>query len=133
MIPDADTKGVPVVLDLASGKMLDAPAEGVNEPFFYFTDLGKGDVGFDRLIFILRGGKLATPDGRVLESKEVKADASAYDLATLPAEAVVKTGDGTAFKLRVVSVTSDGGLRIRYAPATQSGQQPMSGSAETKP
>ena len=87
-----------------------------NEPFFHFTRLGQGDIGFDRVIFILRGGKLVSPDGKPLEPKDIKADASAHDLATLPKEVVVQTSEGAAFKLRVVNVTSDGGLRIRYAP-----------------
>jgi len=116
LIPHADTKGVPIILDLASGKMLVPPDGRGNKPASYFTRLGQGDVGFEDMIFILRGGKLTFPDGKPLEPKDSSADASAYELATLPEEVVVKTADGAAFRLRVVTVTSEGGLRIRYAP-----------------
>jgi len=116
LIPDADTKGVPVILDLASGEMLVPPDGRGNEPLFYFARLGRGDVGFDRVIFILRGGKLLSMDGKPLAPKEVKADATAYDLMPLSGEVVVKTGDGRTFRLELLGVDSEGGLRIRYAP-----------------
>ena len=116
LIPDTDTKGVPVILDLASGEMLAPPDGKENEPFSYFTRLGQGDVGFDRMIFLLRGGKLLSVDGKPLAPKEVKADATAYDLMPLSGEVVVKTGDGRTFRLELLGVDSEGGLRIRYAP-----------------
>jgi len=134
LIPDSDRKDVPKILDLASGKMLVTPDGSGNVPFSYFTELGQGDIGFDRLIFILRGGKLTASDGKALEPKDVKADASAYDPNALPSGVLVKTGSGATFKLRIASVTSDGSLRIRYAATNAAAALPgMPGSRTTQP
>jgi serine/threonine protein kinase len=117
LIPEAEAEDTPVILDLASGEMLHTSgAEGL-ENVRYFTRLGRGDVGFDRVIFVLRGGKLRLPDGRSIAPDDVRADASSYDPAALPGEFVVQTGDGKTFRLQILEVTDEGGLRIRYAPS----------------
>ncbi|MBN1555830.1 MAG: protein kinase [Phycisphaerae bacterium] len=117
-IPDGDTKNIPVILDLASGTMLPIPnVKGDTAIMAAFTRMGKGDIGFDRVIFTLRGGKLLTLDGDELKPKDTKLDASAYDLATLPAEVIVRTGSKKEFRLRVINVTDDKKmLHLRYAP-----------------
>lgn len=115
-ISDADTKDVPVILDLASGDLLPAPDLRGNDAFKHFTRLGKGDVGFDRVLFLLRGGKLLKLNGEAIQPKDTKADATAYDLP-LPDEVLVRTGDGKTYRLMPLGVTSDGALRIQYAPS----------------
>ena len=120
-IPDADTKNVPTILDLAGGEMLQIPdeSEGV-DLIGHFTKLGKGDLLFDRLFAVLRGGKAQIwKDGQwtLLTPEDRQADATAYKLPeSLPCRLLVTTGDGKQFEINALARTADGGLEIEYKP-----------------
>ncbi len=120
-IPDADTKNVPTILDLAGGEMLPFPddIEGV-DLLGHFTKLGKGDLLFDRLFAVLRGGKAQIwNDGQwtPFTPEDRQADATAYKLPeSLPCRLLVTTGDGKQFEVNALARTAYGGLEIEYKP-----------------
>jgi len=119
-IPDADTKGVPIVLDLATGEMLKSPQGGGQQVLGYFRRLGKGDLGFDQKLFVVRGGRVARlVDGKAqaMTPCDTKADATAYDLSALapPVKLLVTTGDGKLFDVTILG-GRDGGIDVEYTP-----------------
>ena len=126
LIPDEDTKDAPVVLDLASGKLLPAPPKG--RVLGYFAQMHQGDLGFDRVLFTLRGGVLLGPDGKPLTPKAIKGDSSAYDVSTLPQQVVVRTPEG-AYRLQIVAVTDNGGIHVRFVPTSAPATRPATGKA----
>lgn len=137
-IPDADTKGAEVVLDLASGEML--PNYAANGDVDYYIRLGKGDLAFDRALLTLRGAKVAqleqgtampiprgpspstmpaaTTTGPAIALFRSQDSYSAYALNRLPVQLLVRTADGKAFEVTIIG-TRDHGIDVEYKPATQ--------------
>ncbi|HET6428590.1 MAG TPA: tetratricopeptide repeat protein [Phycisphaerae bacterium] len=119
-IPDADTKGIPIVLDLATGEMLKSPQGGEEQILGYFKRLGKGDLAFDKLLIVIRGGKAERlVDGKAVAMKvgETWADGTAYDLSALapPVKLLITTGDGKEFDVTILG-GRDGGIDVEYSP-----------------
>jgi prepilin-type processing-associated H-X9-DG protein len=115
-LPDADTPGVGVVLDLASGELL--PAGAGKQQLTVFRELGKGDLAYDRVLICLRGGKARLlQEGRLanLEIFGQMEDSTAYKLPTTPCRLVVTTAEGNAYEVKVLSVEGDKtGVHIEY-------------------
>jgi hypothetical protein len=116
-LPDADTKDTPVVLDLASGEMLRLPWREPEGDATYFTKLGKGDLGFDSMLFCLRGGKVELwQDGSAehLDVNGMKDDAKIYQLPKLPCELLVTTPENRQYLVKVLNEAANGGLDLEY-------------------
>lgn len=131
-LPDADTKDTPVVLDLASGDMLNPPPSHGAAAMDHFTKLGKGDIGVDHGLFCLRGGKIEEVKEGAVRPHEVDGqmgDASLYLLPELPCELLVTTAEKRQYLVRVLEETDEGGLRIEYQE--QSEAQVESDAAES--
>ena len=111
-LPDLDKR--PEFLDLASGKMIAFQDEKEVLAF------KQGDLGFDRKLWIIRGGVASLWDGKTIEKLEAshKADANAngYEIPG-PCRLLVTTGDGNRFDVQVTEKVADGGLKIEYRPA----------------
>ncbi len=126
-LPDADTPGAGVVLDLASGQILsmgpavldpDAPRSNVDTTVF--TRQGKGDLMFDRVLGCLRGAKAMWWDGKrfvPLAAKEQVQDVTAYSLPEVPCRLLITTAEQKHFDVAVLAVTKDGGIDLEYRPA----------------
>ncbi len=117
-LPDADTKDTAVVLDLASGEMLRLPWKEPEGDAADFTKLGKGDLGFDSMLFCLRGGEVELFENGTAKAYKVngrKDDAKIYQLPKdLPCELVVTTPEKRRFLVKVLAETAEGGLDIEY-------------------
>jgi tetratricopeptide (TPR) repeat protein len=115
-LPDADTKGMEVVLDLATGqKLQDAPGMG---DFAQFTRFGKGDLLFDRALICLRGGTAKKWDGMQpvdLPAKARNADATSYELPSVPCHLLITTAEKKRFNVTILEVTK-GGINLEYKP-----------------
>ena len=112
-IPDADTKGAKVVLDLATGEMLPA---GEGDQFTHFTKLGKGDLAYDRALICLRGAKAYRRGdlaATLLTSLTKSGDITGYELPKLPCRLLIVTGDGPRYEVEVLRVRDDG-IDLRY-------------------
>ncbi len=126
-LPDADTRGAEVVLDLASGQKLrmdpaalnpDSP--GPNIDVTVFTRQGRGDLMFDRVLGCLRGAKAMRWDGNrfvPLPVEEQVQDATVYKLPEVPCRLLVTTAERKRFDVTIVAVTKDGGIDLEYRPA----------------
>jgi len=119
-IPDADTKDVGVVLDLASGELLKAGTG--QEQLTIFRKLGKGDLAYDGVLICLRGAKakLIVSDMRGdhltdLTIKGQMEDLTAYELElrTIPGRFSVTTAEGDNYDLIIHSADSTG-LTLSY-------------------
>lgn len=119
-MPDADTKGVGVVLDLASGELLRAGTG--QEQLTIFRKLGKGDLAYDGVLICLRGAKakLIVSDmrGDHLTDLKIKGqieDMTAYELElrTIPGRFRVTTAKSESYELAILSADSNG-LTLRY-------------------
>lgn len=129
LLPDADTKDTAVILDLASGEMLKLPWESedtsaafqeTDQDTRHFTKLGKGDLGFDSMLFCLRGGEVELFENGTAKPYKVngrKDDAKIHQLPkNLPCELVVTTPENRRFLVKVLAETAKGGLDIEYRP-----------------
>ncbi|MHC4717912.1 MAG: DUF3108 domain-containing protein, partial [Planctomycetota bacterium] len=117
-IPDSDTKGVPVVLDLATGEMLTVPQGSPQELLGHFRKIGKGDLAYDKVLTVIRGGKAARLVGGqavAMTPDTTQGDATAYHLPVPPATLVVTTGDGKTFQVTVLGVRA-GGIDVEFKP-----------------
>jgi hypothetical protein len=123
-IPDADTKGVGVVLDLASGELL--PAGQEQEQLTIFRKLGKGDLAYDGVLICLRGAKanLVVSDKRGdhlvgLETAGQIEDMTAYklELRTIPGRLLVTTAEGDAYNVTLLAADARG-IKLEYSKAT---------------
>jgi len=117
-IPDADTRGAKVILDLMTGEML--PAGEREEQLTYVTKLGKGDLAFDGQLICLRGGsakrfQIWSGAHWVFTSgpTEQIGDTKTYDLREVPCGLLVWTGDGLLFEVKVLS-REESGINIEY-------------------
>ena len=128
ILPDADTPGAKVVLDLASGELLPVTREG-QEQLKIFRDLGKGDLAYDRMLLCLRGAKayLIVRDLRGEHPVPLKAvdqmeDSTAYqlDLGHIPGEYLVTTAEGDYYKVNILSANSKE-LKLSYTKITIGG------------
>ncbi len=114
-LPDADSRGLDVVLDLASGELLPA-GEGKQQLIGTFAELGKGDLAYDRVIICLRGAvaKLRKKDELTKLTKvEQIEDLTAYQLPSAPCSLLVTTTEGDKYDVTVLSVTGSG-LYLEY-------------------
>jgi len=114
-LPDADSKGLDVVLDLASGELLPA-GEGKQQLIGTFAELGKGDLAYDRVIICLRGAvaKLRKKDELTKLTKVGQMeDLTAYQLPSAPCRLLVTTTEGDKYDVTVLSVTGSG-LYLEY-------------------
>ena len=117
-LPDADTPGARVVLDLASGEMFDVVRE--RDVPAQFKGLGKGDLFFDRLLGCLRGARALWWDGArfvPLPSADRQGDATAYKLPGLPCRLLITTAEKRRFDVTILAVADDGGIDLEYGPA----------------
>jgi len=141
LLPDADTKDTAVILDLASGEMLKLPWESADtsaafqetdQDTRHFTKLGKGDLGFDSMLFCLRGGEVELFENGTAKPYKVngrKDDAKIYQLPkNLPCELVVTTPENRRFLVKVLAETAKGGLDIEYR---QLGEKELLSVSET--
>lgn len=115
-IPDADTKGKGVVLDLASGEMLPA---GEKDQFGHFAKLGKGDLAFDRALICLRGARtmrLEKDEVSPMKLLQSMGDMSAYELPQAPCRLLVLVGKDKVYEIEIRKLV-DGGIAIRYGQA----------------
>ena len=130
LIPDADTKNVPIILDLATGEMFRNPDK--IDPLRFYTETGKGDLAFDNPnLVVFRGGKLLDAQRQPLPPRNVQADSSRYDAKALPQPVFVQTGDQRLFELHIVRPVNEL-LHLRYA-AIQSATQPATQPADMSP
>ena len=121
ILPDANApgaKGSKVVLDLASGEMLEASKEGGPEAF---TKLGKGDLlfGVDRFIGCgcLRGAKAQRWDGKrfvEMKPKTTRGDSSLYEIPAVPCRLLITTAEGKQFDVAFLSIDKKKGLMLTY-------------------
>ncbi|MCK4626796.1 MAG: tetratricopeptide repeat protein, partial [Phycisphaerae bacterium] len=113
-IPDADTKGVRIVLDLASGEMLPNFPKGSG--IEYYAKLGKGDLAFDGNNLICIRGAMASllKSGRVvpLTPKGIGGTLQ-YEIGKPPIAFLVKTAEGRNYEVTVLSIKG-GGINIEY-------------------
>jgi beta-lactamase regulating signal transducer with metallopeptidase domain/uncharacterized protein YihD (DUF1040 family) len=118
-IPDADTKGADVVLDLTTSRML-PPGDGKEQLTGVFKNLGKGDLAYDRMLICLRGGKAELWNGKsvthLLVAHKIQ-DATAYKLKTIPCRLLITTAEGNNFDVTVLSKDKNG-INIKYHNAT---------------
>ncbi len=115
-LPDADTKGAEVVLDLISGQMLAIDPEAEGE-IGQFTRLGKGDLMYDRLLGCLRGAKARLWKGNdivTLPEEDRQGTATAYKLPEVPCRLLITTAEKTQFEVTILSVTDSGGINLEY-------------------
>jgi len=117
-LPDADTRGAQVVLDLASGQML---APDRKEGVAGFARLGKGDLFFvrgpaDWSLGCLRGAKATRWDGGQLTPLEepMRPGMSAYKLPQVPCRLLVTAAEKTRFDVTILAVSKDGGIDLEY-------------------
>ena len=127
-IPDADTKDIGVVLDLATGQMLNA---GRSDQFGQFKQLGKGDLAFDRVLICLRGAEsiqLRATRTSPLTLMEQRDDIRAYEIPDIPCQLRITIAEGRKFDVTVLSAENNG-IHIEYketyaSTATQPGNDP---------
>ena len=134
-LPDADTSGANVVLDLASGELLPA-GEGEQQLVGTFAELGKGDLAYDRFIICLRDAvaKLRKEDELTeLTKVEQIEDVTAYQLPSAPCRLLVTTTEGDKYDVTVLSVSGSGlylGHKILSEQAVREGFSPAWDVAE---
>jgi hypothetical protein len=119
-LPDADTRGVATVLDLASGEIFPFPEIDGPPDLMVFTRLGKGDLFFDRVLGCPRGATAMQWDGQRFVSfppKEQIEDARAYELPALPCRLLITTAENKHFDVTVLATGDDGGIDLEYREA----------------
>jgi len=124
-LPDADTPGVNIVLDLASGELL--PAGTGQQQLTIFRNLGKGDLAYDRVLICLRGAKAQRIGtgmsgeylGRLKAMEQIE-DMTAYqlDLGHIPGRYLVTTAEGKDYEVTILSANSSG-INLEYKLATR--------------
>jgi len=120
IIPDADhalKNNAASILDLAGGQLL-TPIQGKNdvEKFTHFTRMGKGDIIYDQnSIYLLRGGTLLSLEGKPYTPKDIKGDATFYNLDGLSKEILVRTSDEKLYHLKFKERVFTRRLKIQYA------------------
>jgi len=115
LLPDADRKDVPTVLDLASGELLDVPVEGEGEIINYFNKLGRGDLAWDNALITLRGAKVNEWNDGVwdlLVPEREEMGCASYRFR-LPKRLLVTTAEGTRYTVDVRAGIKDG-VRIEF-------------------
>jgi len=136
-LPDADTPGAKVVLDLASGQLLASPdAKNDAARLDHFRRLGKGDLVYDRLLICLRGAKVALwTDNRFvampLDFREEQL--RACKLPGIPCRLLITTADKKHFDVMILALTEDGGIDLEYRPVdpAEAPETKVEGSQET--
>jgi len=122
-LPDLETRGAKVVLDLATGEMLSA--EGMEKDRQHFDKIGKGDIVYEYAsgkgsLLCLRGAKmqLRTYEGLVVSLKPniQRKYFVGYFLEDVPCQYQVTTAEGYRYELKVLSVDKGdtGGAHIEY-------------------
>ncbi len=137
-LPDADTEDTPIVVDLASGEMLKLPPsrDDGGGDVAHFTKLGKGDIGFDSMLFCLRGGKVEEmKDGaiRPIDVGKRMGDATLYPLPALPCELLVTTAEKRQFLVSVLNETAEGAIDIEYREQQRTPEIPEVAEEATAP
>ncbi len=117
-IPDADTRGAKVILDLKTGEMLPLISTG-DEALRHLIKLGKGDLAFEDELWALRGASISLwKDGKwhlvLLQREDKELKLGGYTLPELPCRLLVTTAEGLKFEVTVLSEEKNEGIHIEY-------------------
>ncbi len=115
-LPDADTRGVGVVLDLATGHMLSLPNKP-DERADFVAKMSKGDIAWDHALIALRDASVAVSAGgqwlEIKPSMEEKPMRTASYRISPPVRLRITTGDGEVFTLDFLSEGRNG-AQVRW-------------------